>query len=89
MGILENAIATVMRGAVYAYRYVLQPLFPAGGCRFHPTCSEYALDAIAAHGPWRGGRLAVTRILRCHPWGGAGLDPVPDAEGAGRGRIAG
>jgi len=89
MGFIDTAIGAVLRGAVHAYRYVLQPVFPAGGCRFHPTCSEYALDAIDAHGAWRGGRLAVMRILRCHPWGRAGLDPVPPAEGAGRGRVAG
>lgn len=47
-------------------------------CRFQPTCSTYALDAVQVHGALRGGLLAVRRIGRCHPWGGAGWDPVPE-----------
>jgi len=47
-------------------------------CRYHPTCSAYALEAIEKHGAVRGWWLAVKRIGRCHPWGGAGFDPVPD-----------
>ena len=47
-------------------------------CRFQPTCSTYALEAIEAHGAWRGGVLAARRIGRCHPWGGQGWDPVPE-----------
>ena len=46
-------------------------------CRFVPTCSEYAIEAIKKHGPFKGLYLAVRRILRCHPWGGSGYDPVP------------
>ncbi|MFH1067267.1 MAG: membrane protein insertion efficiency factor YidD [bacterium] len=49
-------------------------------CRFTPSCSEYAVGAIAAHGVWRGIFLALKRLLRCHPWGGWGYDPVPSAE---------
>jgi uncharacterized protein len=52
--------------------------FMGRGCRFLPTCSEYATEAIEKHGVWRGGKLSVRRILRCHPWGGDGFDPVPD-----------
>ncbi len=48
-----------------------------GGCKYLPTCSEYAALAIATHGPLRGGLLAVRRLLRCHPFGPGGLDPVP------------
>jgi len=66
-----------MRYAIKAYRFVLAPVFPAGGCRFHPTCSYYAEDAITRHGPFRGSWLALMRIIRCHPWGQAGVDPVP------------
>ena len=46
-------------------------------CRFTPTCSQYAIEAIKKHGPFKGLYLAVRRILRCHPWGGSGYDPVP------------
>jgi putative membrane protein insertion efficiency factor len=64
------------------YRRFLSPLTPPS-CRFHPTCSTYALEAIATHGPVRGPVLAVRRLLRCHPitWlgGSSGLDPVPQA----------
>ena len=51
----------------------------ASPCRFTPSCSSYALEAIEAHGAWRGIRLAARRVARCHPWGGFGLDPVPPA----------
>jgi len=61
---------------VYFYKYCISPLTPAS-CRFVPTCSEYALQAIKKYGPFKGGYLAIRRILRCHPWGGHGFDPVP------------
>ena len=47
-------------------------------CRFTPTCSAYGIEAVEVHGAWRGGALAVRRVLRCHPWGRFGYDPVPD-----------
>ncbi|MBN8457051.1 MAG: membrane protein insertion efficiency factor YidD [Verrucomicrobia bacterium] len=50
---------------------------PAAGCRFTPTCSNYFLQAVEAHGPFRGSWLGICRIFRCHPWGGWGYDPVP------------
>ena len=58
------------------YRYCISPLTPMS-CRYQPTCSAYALEAIEAHGPVRGWGLALRRLARCHPWGGAGYDPVP------------
>lgn len=58
------------------YQYAISPLFPAS-CRYAPTCSEYAREAILKHGPWKGGWMAIKRIGRCHPWGGSGYDPVP------------
>jgi len=61
---------------IYFYKYCISPLTPAS-CRFMPTCSEYALQAIKKFGPFKGGYLAVRRILRCNPWGGHGFDPVP------------
>jgi uncharacterized protein len=48
------------------------------GCRYLPTCSQYAIEAIDLHGPARGSLLALRRLLRCHPWGGHGVDPVPE-----------
>ena len=60
---------------VLLYRATLAR-FMGGQCRFHPTCSQYAIDAINKHGPWRGGWRALRRIGRCHPWGGSGYDPA-------------
>ena len=53
-------------------------------CRFHPTCSQYALEALKVHGTYRGSILAVKRIIRCHPWGGSGIDNVPGESKHGR-----
>lgn len=58
------------------YRKFISPLKPPT-CRFTPTCSQYAIEAIRKHGPFKGVALAVWRILRCNPWGGSGYDPVP------------
>jgi putative membrane protein insertion efficiency factor len=58
------------------YRAVVSPWLPAA-CRYEPSCSQYALEALATHGPVRGLWLGVTRLARCHPWGGFGPDPVP------------
>lgn len=65
-------------GVVRAYQILLSP-FAGGACRFHPSCSEYAVEAIQTHGAWHGLRLALARIARCHPFARAGFDPVPDA----------
>jgi putative membrane protein insertion efficiency factor len=64
---------------VRAYQAVLSPFF-GGACRFTPSCSAYAVEAIETHGAARGLALAVRRIARCHPFGGFGHDPVPPAE---------
>jgi putative membrane protein insertion efficiency factor len=61
---------------IRGYQLLLSPLL-GNNCRFHPTCSEYAIEAVRAHGVMRGLWLTVRRIGRCHPWGGAGHDPVP------------
>jgi putative membrane protein insertion efficiency factor len=65
------------------YRLVLSPFFGTQ-CRFYPTCSAYAREAIEIHGSWRGSWLAVWRILRCNPWHAGGVDPVPPRAGNGK-----
>ena len=75
-----NTYERSVRGALRAYKLTLSPLI-GRQCRFMPTCSEYAAQALIVHGPWRGGSLAVSRLCRCNPWGGSGFDPVPPAAG--------
>jgi putative membrane protein insertion efficiency factor len=74
----------ILINAVRAYRYAISPLL-GNHCRFHPSCSEYALIAISRYGAARGSWLTVRRLLRCHPWHHGGYDPVPgtrdDAKG--------
>jgi putative membrane protein insertion efficiency factor len=65
-----------LRGSIRAHQLLVAPILPAS-CRFYPSCSHYAAEAVATHGPGRGSLLAVRRLLRCHPWGGGGYDPVP------------
>jgi len=64
-------------GLIRVYQWGISPLLPRS-CRFAPSCSEYAAEAVARHGVLTGFWLALRRILRCHPWGGDGYDPVPD-----------
>lgn len=66
-----------MRGLIRGYQLVLSPWI-GRQCRFYPTCSHYADEAIAVHGVWRGAWLALRRIGRCHPFHEGGVDPVPD-----------
>lgn len=74
----------VARLLVQIYRFGLSPVLPKT-CRFEPTCSAYALEAIDRYGWLRGSGLAVSRIVRCHPWGDSGYDPVPDRPCLGTG----
>lgn len=69
-------ISSLLRLAVKGYRYYLSPLLPPS-CRFYPSCSEYAEEALARHGALRGGWLAARRVCRCGPWNPGGQDPVP------------
>jgi putative membrane protein insertion efficiency factor len=64
---------------VHAYQLALAP-FAGGACRFSPSCSHYAVEALTRHGLWRGGRLALARVSRCHPFGSSGVDPVPPVD---------
>jgi len=74
--IVPAIIGLALRGAIRAYQLLLSPLLPPS-CRYLPTCSDYAAEAIARHGVGRGAGLALRRLARCHPWGGSGYDPVP------------
>jgi putative membrane protein insertion efficiency factor len=71
----------LLRTAVRGYQLLLRPVLPAS-CRYHPSCSAYALEALGRHGAVKGSWLAVGRIARCHPWAEGGVDPVPDAMSA-------
>ena len=76
-GPLARLCARPLSSLVRGYRYAVSPLL-GPSCRYQPTCSEYALEALARFGAWRGTALALRRIGRCHPWGGSGHDPVPE-----------
>lgn len=73
---LRAPLASLLRLPILGYRYSLS-MFMGRRCRFLPTCSEYADEAIARHGAWAGGWMAAGRVCRCNPWGGDGFDPVP------------
>ena len=72
-----SPMAKVAAVPVRAYRLVISP-FLGANCRYQPTCSVYALEALERHGALKGGWLALRRMARCHPWGGSGIDNVPD-----------
>ncbi len=69
-------MVSVLRFLIWLYRHSLSALM-GRHCRFEPSCSAYADEALRVHGFWRGSLLALKRIGRCHPWGGSGYDPVP------------
>ena len=73
---LRRLVVWLLLLPIYFYKGAISPLTPPS-CRFTPSCSTYALEAIRRHGPIYGLYLALRRILRCHPWGGSGYDPVP------------
>ena len=73
---LSHITSLALRAAIRFYQLALSPVLGVH-CRFAPTCSHYALEAVERHGPWRGAIFALRRVVRCHPWGGAGFDPVP------------
>ena len=78
-GLLEaasRALTLPLRALIFLYQRLVSPVLPSA-CRYHPTCSAYAAEALQVHGLFRGVLLAVARVGRCHPWGAGGLDPVP------------
>lgn len=81
---LKRQAGRFVLGGIRFYQVAVSPLF-GRHCRFHPTCSEYARQAIEQHGLARGGSLAVRRVLRCHPFNPGGYDPVPVIEAPGTG----
>ena len=68
-------IASLLQSMIRAYQIALSP-WSGGACRFTPSCSAYAIEALERHGAWRGSVMALRRVARCHPWGSAGFDPV-------------
>src|SRR5437667_12223911 len=77
--VCAGMIGWLLRAMVRAYQLLVSPLLPPS-CRFLPSCSEYAAEAIERHGALRGTGLALHRLARCHPWGGSGYDPVPEPQ---------
>ena len=73
---MKNFFSLIFIVPIKIYQILISPLF-GPSCRFTPTCSQYTIEAIQKHGPFKGGWLGFRRILRCHPWGGCGHDPVP------------
>lgn len=72
---MQKCLIVALRG----YRYLLSPLL-GPSCRFHPSCSEYALEAVERFGTLRGSWMGLRRLLRCHPWHPGGIDPVPELQ---------
>lgn len=80
MEVLKKIIRFPFIVLIRLYQWIISPLMPAA-CRYNPTCSQYAIDALKEWGVLKGGWLAIKRISSCHPWGGFGDDPVPKKEG--------
>jgi putative membrane protein insertion efficiency factor len=77
--VMGRFVGAILRGLIRGYQLVVSPIL-GPRCRHLPSCSEYTSEAIAVHGPVRGGWLGLRRILRCNPWGTSGYDPVPGTE---------
>ncbi|NIA71278.1 membrane protein insertion efficiency factor YidD [Pelagibius litoralis] len=76
-----KAVSLLLLVLIRGYQLLVSPFFPPA-CRYLPTCSDYARQAVSTHGPLRGSWLAGRRLLRCHPWAGWGYDPVPEKKSA-------
>ena len=75
MSILSKSLRKIFVIPILLYQYLISPLIPIS-CRFNPTCSQYSKEAIIKHGIFKGLILSIKRIIKCHPWGGSGYDPV-------------
>jgi hypothetical protein len=73
---IKYIFSSIFLAIIKIYQLVISPLLPPS-CRYTPTCSQYTVEAIKKYGPFKGGWLGLRRIMRCHPWGGHGHDPVP------------
>jgi uncharacterized protein len=74
----KSVVKALLIALLRAYQLLISPLFPPC-CRYSPSCSRYAMEAVGTHGAIKGSWLILKRLLRCHPWGGYGFDPVPEA----------
>ncbi|WP_169567314.1 membrane protein insertion efficiency factor YidD [Sneathiella limimaris] len=74
---MRNFLTFLFKVPIKVYQYAISPYLPAN-CRYQPTCSAYAIEALNVHGPFLGSWYAIRRLARCHPWGGSGYDPVPE-----------
>ncbi|MEC9154985.1 MAG: membrane protein insertion efficiency factor YidD [Pseudomonadota bacterium] len=77
MSLVKLALTSTLVGLIKTYQFAVSPFSPAC-CKYYPTCSSYAIEAIQMHGPWRGLLMATWRLLRCNPWSEGGADPVPN-----------
>ena len=73
---MKQLLSNILILPIRFYQRCISPMFPPA-CRYVPTCSQYAIEAIKKYGPFKGLWLSIKRICRCHPWGGSGYDPVP------------
>lgn len=76
-GTVSLAMRKILILPIQAYQYLISPLLPSS-CRYSPTCSQFAIEALQKHGVFKGSWMAIKRIGRCHPWHEGGYDPVPD-----------
>lgn len=77
MALRKAFLLKIFLGLIRVYQYILSPLLGPSKCRYTPSCSEYAREALQKHGLAKGGWISLKRIARCAPWGGHGYDPVP------------
>jgi len=73
---MKKFFSLIFLSIIYIYQNLISPLIPAR-CRYTPTCSQYSKESIKKHGPFKGIVLTFKRIIKCHPWGGSGYDPIP------------